>query len=92
MKMTGSVGYAPNPRGRRRGWDSIYETDPSLIPEPSLQSYFSSLEKSEQESVEQTAATATDVNEATNPDTLQADPIVSNSEVVVDEQQQVSTS
>lgn len=85
--MTGSVGYAPNPRGRRRGWDSIYETDSSLIPEPSLQSYFSSLESNERESSDQTSASvSSDVKEATIPDSVLADPVVSTSESVSDEQ------
>lgn len=44
MKMTGSVGYAPNPRGRRRGWQALYEPDEEPVDgEPSLESYFAAM-------------------------------------------------
>lgn len=42
MRMTGSVGYAPNPRGRRTGWESIYESEGEFV-ETTLASYFASM-------------------------------------------------
>ena len=47
--MTGSVGYAPNPRGRRRGFDAIYESPCTQHPPASS----SSLETTEDRSLEE---------------------------------------